>query len=856
MAADSIALLFKMKQEGAKGVADDVGKMRASVVGDVKDIQSIGSAAFNSFGKSIGLSTGQVASFRSSLPAVATGIAAVGGAVIGAGAALFSFAKNASDAGSEIFDLKSKTGLGAESLSAIKFAAEQSGSSIQDAAQAFVVYEKNLTKAAQKGETLFGIDAQRAVNDSEFALRALTEVLNGPMPAGYNKTTLAAELMGRSGANLVATFDTMGRSFDEFLAQARKMGVVLSEEDVRAADEFGDSLSVLGAQASAVGNKFALEFAPDITKAMKDVSTLITENKGIIQGFGTAVSIAIGAVTSKFQEWRFELALIKGLWAGMPVGNALTVAGGVTLPSGGSASPTTTSGQGTGEGVNSAVMDAEMKRLEKQAEDAEKLAAKVREEVKRIAEQARAASRQAAQTEAETAYQAALDLAERNFQATADHIAYIKALQEAERVRWNAAIDNYNAEHAEIIKTVEGEELRAAKIRALNADVLKEKAEHEKRKAELTELGKRKTLAALQEEHKKEIEWLEIRNRELDARSRASAQAGVISYKQAAALIKDNALDVFTARMKHLEDELKAAQGNAEEEKRIRNEITALQRESLTLEREYSAMATDAKIADLKKYEAELAASNERIKASSGGMFDAPGGLIGGGGSPSTAVGPIVTEAMEAELGKIPVPDFSGWEAAIKQIKGMALDSFKAMAQGFGAMVNTWVMTGKLGEGGVRKLVASVLGSFAMMAATQALMELAYGFAALTPWGAAIYGPAPFHFKAAALLGAAAATSALLGRAVAGNSFSEGGGGSSSGGGASQPDVRESKRLEYEREQAEKNKYTRSEERRGSYTDVPIVLELDGSQLGKAIARIWSGGGDLRETVRRDFKLA
>jgi hypothetical protein len=62
------------------------------------------------------------------------------------------------------------------------------------------------------------------------------------------------------------------------------------------------------------------------------------------------------------------------------------------------------------------------------------------------------------------------------------------------------------------------------------------------------------------------------------------------------------------------------------------------------------------------------------------------------------------------------------------------------------------------------------------------------GIAALTPWGAAVYGPAAAQFKAAALFGVVAALAGAAGRAIAGNSFSQGSGtgaGAGAGGEAS-----------------------------------------------------------------------
>jgi hypothetical protein len=59
----------------------------------------------------------------------------------------------------------------------------------------------------------------------------------------------------------------------------------------------------------------------------------------------------------------------------------------------------------------------------------------------------------------------------------------------------------------------------------------------------------------------------------------------------------------------------------------------------------------------------------------------------------------------------------------------------------------------------------------AAQAATLAIFELALAIAALTPFGAIIYGSAAQHFAAAALFGSIAVATGLAGRAVAGNSF-------------------------------------------------------------------------------------
>lgn len=117
---------------------------------------------------------------------------------------------------------------------------------------------------------------------------------------------------------------------------------------------------------------------------------------------------------------------------------------------------------------------------------------------------------------------------------------------------------------------------------------------------------------------------------------------------------------------------------------------------------------------------------------------------------------------------------FTGLADVMTQMKFMALDAFQAMADGFGAMVEQWVLYGNAGEGGLRKMVASVLANVARIAATYAIMSLAAAALATTVWGAALLGGTPAQFlQAAALFGAVAVAAAVAGRFTAGNLFQQ-----------------------------------------------------------------------------------
>lgn len=118
------------------------------------------------------------------------------------------------------------------------------------------------------------------------------------------------------------------------------------------------------------------------------------------------------------------------------------------------------------------------------------------------------------------------------------------------------------------------------------------------------------------------------------------------------------------------------------------------------------------------------------------------------------------------------------------QLGGQALANF---ASGIGNVVQNLILMGSAGPNAMKKLVASVLAGVSAQAATLAIMETAYGIAALTAWGRVLYGDPVKHFKAAALFAAVAVGTGIAGRAVAGNSFQQAAGGATGGSGSGDP---------------------------------------------------------------------
>lgn len=862
MPLDDVGLLFKFRAE-SKQAQDEIKELRKVYDTETKSIHQGTQTAFLQLGQSYGITADKAAQLRSTATLVAGAVGTVGTVAVGVGASLFALAKNASDAGSEINDLKAKTGLGAESLSALKFAAEQSGSSVTEAAQAFVIYQNKLTDAAAKGKDLFGIDARKALADQEYALRSLTALMNGPVPAGYSRSSLAAELMGRSGSNLIATFDTMGSSFESFLEQARRMGVVLSEDDVRAADEFGDQLTVLETQLGAVANKMALQFAPEMTKGMKSVGDEVTRNKDLILTAGHLIGESLAGLAESYRQAAFAARTFYLMGGGMSMEAAMNTAavagmGGGSTPGGagaGGAGAATPRPWGSDTQVmdagNAVTVNPDTMRPYRTAEEMQR----EREQAAKLLEQARATITQAKQSLAETIYQQAVDAAQAAYQQTGNLIDLTGALKAAEAQRWEAARNAFEEERYQILATEQTREMKAAKIQALDAKVAAAHTDHLSKMRVLDERFSAQSLQDLQLRHRRELELEEQQSRAFIEKQKRKAELGEISFREAERRITADVVKLAGSRQAKLEEEQDAAKGNAEAYGEITHKLELLKGETEKFVSEASASVSSAIGKDIDRLVSaaedamgrlrDLAPAAPGVSPFSGGLFD----------KKATMKGPWVDPKSNPLAPAVPKPGFL--DPFLKELKsgqsfvsgfgGVVADTFGSVTRAVGQAAAAAMVYGQSFGQAMKMALKAAMASIAAESIVQAIVNTAKGFAALAGF---MPGSAAQYFTAAALWGAAGVAAGAAGAAIGGG----GGGGSYSSAGTAFNDEfsnvagqREDNRTRYNREQGEQNQYTRQEDRRGG----DLVVQVDGRTLMRIGLDALRDGGDLQDGFRR-----
>jgi hypothetical protein len=193
-----------------------------------------------------------------SMGGIAKGVGGVLAATFTVGA-VASFAKEIIALGGEIEDLSARTGISVEAVQELKYAAEQTGTSIDVVSGAINKMSDGLVagdKGTVKAVRDLGLSLKDLRNSSpEAAFTAITTALQG-IPDEMQQVNLGRELLGRGFDQLLPA---VKEGFSGLRQSARDTGQVLSEENVKALAAFGDKWDSTMSQIKASSATAALE---------------------------------------------------------------------------------------------------------------------------------------------------------------------------------------------------------------------------------------------------------------------------------------------------------------------------------------------------------------------------------------------------------------------------------------------------------------------------------------------------------------------------------------------------------------------------------------------------------------------
>ena len=225
-----------------------------------------------------------------------------------AGTALLNFVDGPAQAATALVDLSKRTGVSASALQSYQFAAEASGVSVEAFAKAMQTLTITLAKA-QNGEKeasqafanlgiaagdLAGLSAAQQFEKIADAIAQL------PTPAA--QATASIDLFGKTGRNLLSVFQEGPGYLARMADEAKKVGIVLSNDQLGALKEVEASLGTLGKAFAAFSARVSAELAPAIKQASDQViSFLATLDQDTINRFANAAGQSLSQLASALQ---------------------------------------------------------------------------------------------------------------------------------------------------------------------------------------------------------------------------------------------------------------------------------------------------------------------------------------------------------------------------------------------------------------------------------------------------------------------------------------------------------------------------------------------------------------------------
>lgn len=267
------------------------------------------------------------------------------------------------DFGDSVAKASARTGMTAEAMSELGFAAEQSGSDMEGLEKSIRLMQRTQVKATE---------GSKAATEALAAVGVSAEQLKGMSPDeqlaaiadGMQKitdpamrTATAMRIFGKSGASIIPMLAQGSAGLAAMRAEAREFGISLSGKDAHAAEVLHDTFKLLTAAIRGVWIQIGAALAPTITDLTRRIATIvaatskwISEHRPLVAsiftvakivgivgaalvGLGIAISvtgIAVGGLASAFGAVLGAFSLVKSalLFLLTPLPLLITLLGG------------------------------------------------------------------------------------------------------------------------------------------------------------------------------------------------------------------------------------------------------------------------------------------------------------------------------------------------------------------------------------------------------------------------------------------------------------------------------------------------------------------------------------------------
>jgi len=299
-----------------KKVTSAVGAVGSRFKGLGAGLQNLGDQAglpvfINALSKVVDAGSGVF----SALAAVAKGAAAAAAAVGLSTAAVLSLVKAYADATGAIGDAAERTGASRERIQELGFAAKLSGSSAETLEGALLkmnIAVGNATKGSKELKDMFS-GLQISLKNTDGSLKSTDQLFDlfvnriSRIKDPALQAKAAVTIFGKSATELLPLIRSGNKGIAEMAAEARRLGVVLSDDAVHAGEDFGDTLDKIQFAITGASNTILKALVPSLDKLGNQLIETIVKYRPQIEAFAAAFAENLPRYIEEATQMFFEL---------------------------------------------------------------------------------------------------------------------------------------------------------------------------------------------------------------------------------------------------------------------------------------------------------------------------------------------------------------------------------------------------------------------------------------------------------------------------------------------------------------------------------------------------------------------
>ena len=209
-------------------------------------------------------------------------------------------------AGAALQAMHERTGASVEDLSALRYAAEVSETSLEGLAQGLKFLGKNVGEAmdpaSQKGQAMaatfdrIGVQFKNTTGSSLPLMEVLKNLSRAmqSIPGEAERINLAMEVLGRSGTDLLPFLQQGPEKIEELMQKSKALGGVWSGEAAEAADRLEDSMIGLKTATTGLEERIGRGLQPVLSGFVNTATVAAVSTNALFDAFDVFVGATLG----------------------------------------------------------------------------------------------------------------------------------------------------------------------------------------------------------------------------------------------------------------------------------------------------------------------------------------------------------------------------------------------------------------------------------------------------------------------------------------------------------------------------------------------------------------------------------